>query len=361
MSAMLLGLAFKARVPTPAAKLVLLKLVDCCDDKGERIFPSVGLMAEAAMCSHRQVQRVLRLFCSAGLLRVVREGGGRPGATTHYALNLDVLTRLAGEGWAAIWSAVPGSETAADAPAEETENAANVMGDTMSPMTLETERGDMMCHPTPQENPSVMRESAGGCAEGRSTASAAPGMDGGLKAFLAAWPTAAVDDQARIGSAWAELTTEQRRAAQAGIAPFLAELKAAGRKAVPAGWKYLSERRWTLLAEKTAAKAATGVFAAEAWSREWWAVVINRVAAGQPVRIALAAALEGKGSTFAGAERPDEERLAGLLAYPSTGAEMAAWRPWFAARGAPFPVFRTLFWVYLPSPEPPSATVPEPA
>jgi hypothetical protein len=69
----------------------------------------------------------------------------------------------------------------------------------------------------------------------------------GLVVFEARWPTAAADDRQRTAYAWAELDGTEREAAMQGIAPFLENLKRLGRKNVPAGWKYLEEKRWTLL------------------------------------------------------------------------------------------------------------------
>lgn len=65
--------------------------------------------------------------------------------------------------------------------------------------------------------------------------------------FEARWPTAAADDRQRTAYAADELSEEEQVAALAGIAPFLENQKRVGRKHVPAGWKYLEERRWTLL------------------------------------------------------------------------------------------------------------------
>ncbi|MFB6460468.1 helix-turn-helix domain-containing protein [Bradyrhizobium tunisiense] len=65
--------------------------------------------------------------------------------------------------------------------------------------------------------------------------------------FRKRWPTAAVDDRQRTDYAADALTPDEERAALDGIAPFLDELKRQGRKTVPAGWRYIEERRWTLL------------------------------------------------------------------------------------------------------------------
>lgn len=68
-----------------------------------------------------------------------------------------------------------------------------------------------------------------------------------LKKFRAKWPSAAADDQQRLTYAAHELTPDERATALDKIDPFLALLRKLGRKGVPAGWKYLEEKRWTML------------------------------------------------------------------------------------------------------------------
>lgn len=75
-----------------------------------------------------------------------------------------------------------------------------------------------------------------------------------ISAFEQRWPTAASDDRQRTGYAAAALSDEERAAALEGIAPFLADLKRLKRDRVPAGWRYLEQKRWTLLAAKAEAE-----------------------------------------------------------------------------------------------------------
>jgi hypothetical protein len=77
-----------------------------------------------------------------------------------------------------------------------------------------------------------------------------------LAEFKRRWPTAASDDQARIDEAWFALSLEEGQAALAGVVAFLDKLKADKRSTVPAGWKYLREKRWTLLAVPKAATSS---------------------------------------------------------------------------------------------------------
>ena len=60
MSAFLLGTGFRADMGTCIRKLVLLKLIDACEDDGSRIFPAIATVARAAQCSDRQVQREIK-------------------------------------------------------------------------------------------------------------------------------------------------------------------------------------------------------------------------------------------------------------------------------------------------------------
>ena len=76
-----------------------------------------------------------------------------------------------------------------------------------------------------------------------------------LVEFKRRYPTAASDDQGKIDEEWFKLEFDEASAALDGIAPFLAKLKQDRRSHVPAAWKYLREKRWTLLADKCAAAA----------------------------------------------------------------------------------------------------------
>lgn len=73
-----------------------------------------------------------------------------------------------------------------------------------------------------------------------------------LAAFKLQWPTAAADDQSRIANAARGLTDAERKEALAKLPEFLDFLRKTGRGKIPAGWKYLEEKRWTLLAAAAA-------------------------------------------------------------------------------------------------------------
>ena len=74
-----------------------------------------------------------------------------------------------------------------------------------------------------------------------------------LAAFESRWPTSATDDRAKTAKAARDLPAGEENAALSGIGTFLEKLKRDGRKHVPAGWKYLEQKPWTLLgADKSA-------------------------------------------------------------------------------------------------------------
>jgi hypothetical protein len=68
--------------------------------------------------------------------------------------------------------------------------------------------------------------------------------------FEKRWPSAASDNRQRTAYAADALTEAEEAGALAGIAPFLENQKRLHRKNVPAGWRYLEEKRWTLLEAK---------------------------------------------------------------------------------------------------------------
>lgn len=146
MSARLLGLGFGCDMGTPCRKLVLLKLIDACDDDGTRIFPAVATIARAAQCSARQVQRELSRFVDVGLLAIVREGGMGPGSTREYRLNVAMLRAIEAEGWDAVTTGAPNGKGDTVSPLDE--GGKGDTGDTER-VTPATDKGDTACHPTP--------------------------------------------------------------------------------------------------------------------------------------------------------------------------------------------------------------------
>ncbi|WP_316229030.1 helix-turn-helix domain-containing protein [Bradyrhizobium sp. SZCCHNR1070] len=77
-----------------------------------------------------------------------------------------------------------------------------------------------------------------------------------IAAFEQRWPSAFADDRHRIAYAAAALSEPQQKAALDGVGPFLDHLQRLGRKTIPAGWRYLEERRWELLTQAEATPVA---------------------------------------------------------------------------------------------------------
>jgi len=122
-------------------------------------------------------------------------------------------------------------------------------------------------------------QAAGGAAQTAGGAAQAAGLEGipsqgistepererararraGLAAFEARWPTSAGDDRGKTAYEWEALSDEERESAIANIGAFLDHLKRFKRTTVPAGWKYLSEKRWLLLEQKPVGGDSSGL------------------------------------------------------------------------------------------------------
>jgi hypothetical protein len=272
VSAFLLGLGFRADMGTCVRKLVVLKLIDACEDDGTRIFPAISTVARAAQCSPRQVQREIRAFLDAGLLRLVREGGKGPRSTNEYAMDLDVLGRIAREGWDAFTAGARGhaqEAVRAGGPNGEDENR---KGDTVSPfddgdkgdtgdakrVTPETDKGDNVSHPTPPDSSLDPSEERGAGArdgqEGKPEAEAGsePESRDDPRKFEArvkrlaernAWPNWANSSTGWSVAQFARLTDAERAEAERHGAAYV---RHCGRGALSIG-TYFAERKWLSL------------------------------------------------------------------------------------------------------------------
>lgn len=94
MSIKVMSLIYDIKLGCALRKAVALKLADCSDDAGRNIWPAVETIADKAEISVRSVQNKLAEMVAAGLLRVVRAGGGR-NSPTHYEFNLPLVYALA--------------------------------------------------------------------------------------------------------------------------------------------------------------------------------------------------------------------------------------------------------------------------
>lgn len=382
MSARLLGLAFNAEAPSASAKLVLIKLVDCCDDEGRKIFPAVATLARAAQCDRRTVLRHLALFCAVGLLRKVKQGGEGRGATSHYELSLDVLRQLEAKGWAYVaGQAAPAND---DDSAEiddashddsaclddgEAPSDAPVKGDTMSHInpdrvTLATVKGDTSVTQPLNKIPQLERErvsaglagaqdpATGGRAQNARLPEGSEAAPDGepvpqLAEFVKRWPTSLADSKVKVANAWAELTIAERRAALSEMDRFLAALKAMRRSHPPAGFTYLSEKRWSELPAMKAEASAGEIVSVKPFSRPWWAMFHRARTGAGNAKLLLQRADQGREMSFRKAEM-DEAQPDALKAFPVSGEIAKGFLARARAAGFHFPSFRGDGWIFLP-------------
>ncbi len=273
MSAFLLGMGFRADMGTCARKLVLLKLIDACEDDGSRIFPAIATIARAAQCSTRQVQRELQAFRDIGLIRLVREGGKGPRSTNEYSLDLDVLQQLSKAGWGSV--SVDVSETKGDTVSPLGETEKGDIGDAVR-VTPETDKGDSACHPTPPDpslDPSIEREARAREAEDRKIA------ERWLKRVHPKWPSFVADSGSTALRAAMTLTEQEREVAADRMADYLSAEKAHGGRCAFA--VYLAEKRWERLPPKAVAPALPAY--APAFGPVWGAVVVRDLLTVAPV------------------------------------------------------------------------------
>jgi hypothetical protein len=93
MSIHVISLALRKQFGSPLKKLVALKLADCANDDGSRVYPSIGtISAETEICE-RTVYGILSDFRQRGLVTVIAPGGGRQ-KSTRYRLNLSAWQEL---------------------------------------------------------------------------------------------------------------------------------------------------------------------------------------------------------------------------------------------------------------------------
>jgi hypothetical protein len=174
-----------------------------------------------------------------------------------------------------------------------------------------------------------------------------------LREFTEIWPSGTIDDDTRTAAAWNALTFAERRAAIAGVPKFLEEVRKAGRRYAIAGSKYLGQRKWSAFEKRGTAAASGDCRVIDCWSREWWIELFAKLQCGDPVALWIDhASQEGRRQLTVKRQAPSQDDLATFKQYPSDGEVMAAWRPWFEARGIRFPRWATRQWVFLPSERP---------
>ncbi|SEG59010.1 helix-turn-helix domain-containing protein [Bosea lathyri] len=384
MSAALLGAAMKAKLGSRTRKLVLIKLVDCCHEDGTHIYPSLATVAEDAECSIVTARRTLKEFVAVGLLRMVREGGAGRRSTNHYEMDVDLLFRLRRpEFWPALEAAAlhdplpdnddeddsshaqgAGGAVNASPPCETKGNTViPYHGDTLSSGALrvssdETQPLSRTLKESERERAHERGDTPTSEGEPAGTAEVRPSAT--LDDFRKAYPHAGADEQAALASAWATVPFGERWAAIDGIPGFVSERKAAGYAGRLSGPKYLSGFNWRHVpkqaADRALAQAAGAFVEIKGWSREWWLMLLARIADGQRQKISFSVQQADAGksiSVAAGDLTAAVKRIGELQPYRCDGPEIDAWRPWLGAKGARIPVFKGDFRVFLPGALPP--------
>ncbi len=234
----------------------VLNLLGCYTDKAGWCRRSQVKMAQQLDCSRSSVQRSLDRLCDAGWVQKKRppwsKEEGQPSNSYMYRVVLDRDDAVqtvedetqseTDESYAE--NAIQEMEcppVGNDVPAPEHPGAHPCVGTGAQPYV--GTKND------PLERPLVERER---------DARARDRTARFLVDFEKRWPTSAQDDRQRTAYAAEALTEEEQQAALAGIAPFLDDQKRQRRKIVPAGWRYLEQKRWTLLADKAATSGSSG-------------------------------------------------------------------------------------------------------
>ncbi|MGJ4888928.1 helix-turn-helix domain-containing protein [Bradyrhizobium sp. HKCCYLRH3099] len=232
--------------------LHMLALLGSHTDKAGWCRRSQVRMAKQLNCGRASIQRSLERLCEAGWVEKKRppwmSEAGQPSASYMYRVVLDRDDDV---------SAADDSDDEAAESHAETASEEGGCPPVGTPAQPDGHPGAQPCVGTgahtcvgtkndPLERPLIEREREARARDRNARF---------LTAFEARWPTAAADDRQRTAYAAEALSEAEQEAALAGIGPFMAYLERLKRKGVPAGWRYLEEKRWTLL-ETADAKAA---------------------------------------------------------------------------------------------------------
>lgn len=275
MSITVMSQIFKKQMGSSSRKMLAVRLADFADDNGRGIWPSVNTLARETDLSERTVQRLLRDFVDEGLLVVVSAASGRPGEATRYDFNMRTLIGLRD----------------AKAPID---GCHGVTGDTVSPVTLAAETGDIDdadgCHGVtrtviePSDKPSSERERESEH-EGKENRKA---IERAFKKAFHAWPTAVTDSEPDAFRIWNTLTAEERLAASEDASRYVEAAKATGRKVVCSYAVYLREKRWEKLPVKAEVQQSGSVPAAQL-GKIWGARVYELLLHGPTNHVSLTA------------------------------------------------------------------------
>lgn len=260
--------------------LQVIGLLGCHTDKAGWCSRSQVKMARELNCSRGSVQNALDRLCEAGWVEKkrrdveVEEAGKHPSRAYAYRVLLD-------RDDFAFESVTRDADDDEDpSHAETASEGAGCQPVGTPPVPTEMAPGCQPCIGTgantyvgtknvPLERPPIERERDARARDRKARF---------IAAFEQRWPTAAADDRQRTGYAAEALTEAEEQSALDGVGPFLENLKRLGRKNVPAGWRYLEEKRWTLL-EQPKAEAPIGQHATG--SREGRAIAMLYEIAGK--------------------------------------------------------------------------------
>lgn len=281
MSIAIMSQIFKKQLGSSSRKMLAVRLADFADDRGCGIWPSVATLARETDLSERTVQRLLRDFVEEGLLVVVSAASGRPGEPTRYDFDMKALVSLR------------------DAK-DTTDGCHGDTGDTVSPVTLTAETGDIDdidgCHGVtrtviePLDKPLSERERASED-DGKESKKA---VERSFKRGFIAWPTAISDSEPDAFRAWCELSSEDRQTAIDEAGRYVEAAKATGRKHVCSYAVYLREKRWEKLPAKVqAASEQNGSLPAAPLGKMWGARVYELLLNGPTRAISLTAIEQG--------------------------------------------------------------------
>ncbi len=276
MSITVMSQIFKKQMGSSSRKMLAVRLADFADDDGRGIWPSVATLARETDLSERTVQRLLRDFVDEGLLVVVSAASGRPGEPTRYDFDMRTLTGLR-DAKAAI------------------DGCHGVTGDTVSPVTLTAETGDIDdtngCHGVtrtviePSDKPSSERgrESE---TEGNENRKA---IEKAFKRAFHAWPTFVDDSEPKARKAWEALSAEDRVKAFEETPRYIETVSALGRGRICSYQIYLLEKRWEKLPAKAASAQSPDAVSAQAapLGKIWGARVYELLLAGPSRSVSL--------------------------------------------------------------------------
>jgi hypothetical protein len=360
--------AITQRTGSPGAKSILWSIANYANENGV-CWPSQSLIAQESEQSADTVQRKLPVLVELGLVRrVPLRFQGRKSVDFFVLANspwfgesLEKLEPLLPRGHV-IDPDFSESEKAEGGPAA-TQDDADTASDATAycgnaaatlPQTLPQPDGNaaaLVRQHEPVTEPSEPSERESARARGEASRRFA-------REFRKRWPTAALDDQAKLTKALEDLPEDQRQACLDGIQPFLDQLRQHKRGHCPAGWKYIEERRWTLIDVPAGSSASSTFAAVKCWSREWWGVLLKRIAAGDRTTFMVQMALDSRDreAAFKASDMPSDGQLEALQSIASDSVAMQAWRPWFDRHGVRFPQWSGRFWVFLPAAAPPTSS-----